>query len=151
MAMQVWGLDILHSRLLSAATRFGDWSDEFRASAVIAAESIRVNFAMQGRPDKWKPSRRVEREGGLTLVDTGALIETVDADNFVASGTFLSTEMVLVPDPRVPYGLRLHEGDEAVGLEARPWFMLQEQDVVQIHGVFMDGVRRRLGPFGGLV
>jgi phage gpG-like protein len=44
-----------------------------RIVAEIVRTSVTKNFEAGGRPAKWKPSRRAEREGGQTLVKSGRL------------------------------------------------------------------------------
>lgn len=39
----------------------------------IVRTSVELNFAAQGRPQRWKPSGRAARTGGQTLSDTGRL------------------------------------------------------------------------------
>lgn len=44
-----------------------------RGIGEIVKTSVERNFAASGRPDKWKESQRVKKEGGQTLSDTGRL------------------------------------------------------------------------------
>ncbi len=50
----------------------------------VLVSSIRWNFREQRSPsgEKWKPSRRAQREGGQTLIDTGRLQNSIDAQAY---------------------------------------------------------------------
>lgn len=62
----------------------------FEDIGTLLVESVHMNFEVGGRPQPWTPSKRVLKEGGQTLVQSGALMNSVAVsaigDNFVEVG-----------------------------------------------------------------
>jgi phage gpG-like protein len=52
----------------------------FRKLGALGVWSIVRNFEVGGRPEKWKPSKRVLEEGGDTLVKSGRLKRSIEYD-----------------------------------------------------------------------
>lgn len=109
--------------------------------------SIKQNFEQQGRPTPWKRSRRVEQSGGQTLSDTGRLRNsfTVEANaRQVAVGTnveyaaplqFGTRPRIIRPNKaralKIP-GIGFRKKVKHPGMPARPFLMVQENDIKKI-------------------
>ncbi|MRR56955.1 MAG: phage virion morphogenesis protein [Deltaproteobacteria bacterium] len=57
----------------------GDLRPVMREIAGDMLDSVQENFARQGRPLRWKPSRRARKQGGQTLRDTNRLYRSIIA------------------------------------------------------------------------
>lgn len=57
--------------------RMADRRPLMRQIAGIMHHSVEENFAQGGRPEKWKPSKRVLKYGGQTLIDKAQLINSI--------------------------------------------------------------------------
>lgn len=121
--------------------------------------SIRQNFNMGGRPEKWAPlsedTIRARRGDSRILVDTGDL-------RFVASAFFIWTitdSSATVRDlPEFVWYGKVHqagskkagkgasnisEGLGYVNIPARPFILFQPEDAKKIEDIFADWVARR--------
>ena len=131
-----------------------DQSPFWKSVGILMHRSVLMNFKEQGRPTKWKPSRRATSQGGLrkdgvfvsgeTLVDTGLLRSSIGwrIDKASAAigvqnvgeklkGTrFGSVKQGAPPiGSQVAYG-RIHQ--EGIGVEKRPFILIQTQDETAI-------------------
>lgn len=57
--------------------RFDNLKPLHERIALFMASSFRENFAVGGRPAKWKPSQRARRQRGQTLRDTNRLMNSI--------------------------------------------------------------------------
>ena len=60
-----------------SAQKAQDLRPALREAGQIARTSIVRNFEVGGRPERWKPSGRVKKQGGQTLVDSGRLSRSI--------------------------------------------------------------------------
>lgn len=60
---------------MAAKTR--DASPFMRDAAAIMKSAVQENFIKEGRPERWKQSKRARKEGGQTLRDTGRLFRSI--------------------------------------------------------------------------
>ncbi len=65
--------------------RLGDLTPVMRVVAQMMESAVQRNFADGGRPDKWKPSKRAQRQNGQTLIDTGRLKNSITSRSDAAS------------------------------------------------------------------
>lgn len=151
--LELDGLRELKKKLRDAKRSMNDWSTYFFQASVVVADSIILNFAAGGRPEAWIPSRRAERTGTRTLIDTGRLFNSITPAKIrrkvsreSVAGISAQT-LVLGPVRSLGYGANLHFG--ASGYPARPWFLIQDEDVRKLFLLANDSVRRE--KFGRLL
>lgn len=127
--------------------------------------SVKRNFEEEGRPEKWKKSRRADNEGGQTLSDkatlrnsftyraSGTRLVLGTAVAYAAAHHFGLDKAVSVPSHRrlvkKAYGktlkfpvwahVKAHSFNPKI--PARPFLMIQENDKASILGI----LRRHLG------
>lgn len=65
--------------LQKLARKGGDLRPAMREIAGDMLDSVQENFAREGRPQRWKPSRRARKQGGMTLRDTNRLYRSIIA------------------------------------------------------------------------
>lgn len=90
----------------------------------IGRSSIEKNFAVGGRPEKWKTSKRALAMGGQTLVDRSILKNSITKKAFETRAE-IGTNVV--------YAAIHHFGGKAgrgrkVTIPARPYLMIQDED-----------------------
>lgn len=148
---------------LSAIAASGDRIPRqvFEDIGTIVLESIYMNFAVEGRPSQWAPSKAAIKEGRKTLTKSGDLSETAEisaiGDSFVEIGTkglpyenihqFGGTIEQDVSDAQKNlFWRKFYESDKretmwramalsehlTIHVRSRRWFMLQDQDVSHI-------------------
>lgn len=135
-------------RLLSRAR---DMTPVMAEIGEIVKLSVKRNFEEQGRPSKWKPSRRVLLGGGQTLSDTGQLRDSITARaerSRVTVGTNVKYARILHlggktrPHDIVPkkakalsipgIGFRKRVRHPGSLIPARPFLMVQDADIKSI-------------------
>lgn len=121
--------------------------------------SIQTNFTQQGRPEKWSPLKpqtlkgrrrraatidtggKGKRRGSRRiLIDTGWLISSIRYVQFlngVAAGTSVKQAK------RQQFGYPGGKGRGRSKTPARPYVMLQPEDVIDISDIFSRHVRRK--------
>jgi phage gpG-like protein len=105
----------------------------------ITGASVRRNFEEGGRPQRWKPSLRVQKHGGMTLVQSGSLRDSVRT-YFHQKALTLSSSL--------PYSGIHHRGGRAgrdlkSTIPARPFLMIQPEDETAIVKVVNDFLSRK--------
>jgi len=156
--LKTHGVNAMLNRVLS---RMGNKSRVMRTLGEIVRSSVDRNFARQGRPLPWKPSRRAMTEGGQTLSDTARLRRsfTVDAgQDWAAVGTNVkyagthqlgarkgSFGMVTATVRAHLRGgktrVRPHPRTQAVpwgDIPARPFLMVQGEDYKEMNEALLD-------------
>lgn len=143
------GFNELQQKFGTANKSFRDYGYELQVSTRVAVRSIRTNFDVGGRPEPWEPSQRVIHQGGKTLIDTEALYNSVEESRIFRGLRRVNNAQILElgPDESLGYGLNLHLGEPGL-YPARPWFLLQQEDEIEIVRIFKDGVERRLKAAG---
>jgi phage virion morphogenesis protein len=126
----------------------------------IVKSSVQKNFQDGGRPDKWKPSHRVQRDGGQTLRDTGRLMNSISSQASemsvligtntkyaglmqfgAAKGEFGTHQVVVHGHKRMikkgkTVNVRQHTRKQRMPwgtIPARPFLMIQDQDWTEIN------------------
>ena len=135
------GVDIERDTALRSigalAGRIDDPATALELAGVHMLRSIQRNFDAIGRPERWAPNApgTIARKGSSKpLVDTGWLMNSV---------RFHTTPTQLVLEADGP-GARIHQfGGEtgrghAVTIPARPYMLFQDEDLVDIAGVYED-------------
>jgi phage gpG-like protein len=139
-----------------------------RVVGEIVTTSIRKNFAVGGRPKRWKPSARARREGGQTLVDTARLKNSIHPGRITARSVRVGTDVVYAAahhfgftgTVRIPahrrvitqaFGKRLatprvvqvraHTARRTI--PAREFMLLQPEDETEIQATVLDYVQGR--------
>lgn len=131
--------------------RLGDMTSAMDEIGGAVKLSVKRNFEEQGRPQRWKSSRRAQRSGGVTLSDTGRLRSSFThrpESHQVTIGTNVRYAAILHFGGRTParrivarngkalnipgIGLRRAVNHPGSNIPARPFLMLQEQDVATI-------------------
>lgn len=117
----------------------------------ILITSIDRNFSEGGRygtenvfgggSTRWKPSGRAQRDSGQTLVDTGQLAASIQV-SVVGNSVQIGTNKV--------YGAIHHYGGRAgrggsVVIPARPFLVIQNEDLEDIGTAFLNHVAKLLG------
>lgn len=146
--------------LKKAAERAGDLTPVMRTIGEVVRSSVERNFAASGRP-KWKPSKRVIREGGQTLSDSGILRRsfTVAAGrDKVSVGTNVIYAAIhqfggktrphdIRPKNkkalRTPFGLFRKVKHQGSIIPARPFLMVQNEDWTEIKHAINDYITGR--------
>lgn len=117
--------------------------------AEVLAASIDKNFATGGRygdgpygggSTKWTPSGRAKRQGGLTLVDTGRLKNSVEV-------LITSDSQIVISGGGVVYGPTHNFGDSRGGatFPARPFLVVQEEDITEIQEILLENAEKIFG------
>jgi len=124
-----------------------------RAIGEVIRTSVERNFASQGRPDPWEPSRRVKESGGETLTDTARLRRsfTVEVgDESVAVGTNVIYAaihhfggMIRPVHAKALFWGGASNPVKSVKLPARPFLMVQKEDWSEIRETLGDFLTRR--------
>ncbi len=134
--------------------RLRDLSPVMKQIAQIVRTSVIKNFEVGGRPG-WQPSRRAKMEGGLTLVKSGRLRNSIVARGY-ADRAEVGTNVVYAaihqlggktpprvivpkrakalfwPGAKHPVKSVNHPGSN---IPARPFLMVQDEDWVEIKNV----------------
>lgn len=116
--------------------RTKDLTPVMRTIGQIVRTSVIKNFEKGGRPERWQPSQRALMAGGLTLVDTARLRNSINAkasSNSVEIGT------------NVIYGAIHQLGGQAgrgkkVTIPARPFLAVQTEDWTEIKKAITDHI-----------
>lgn len=142
--------------------RLKDLSPVMKQVAQIVRTSVIRNFEVGGRP-KWEPAQRARKEGGMTLVNTGRLRNSITARGY-ADRAVVGTNVIYAAihqlggrtSPRVikpknakalfwpgakhPVKSVQHPGSK---IPARPYLMVQDEDWTEIKNVINDYLARR--------
>ncbi len=128
------------SMLSLIQARTGNLTPAMKSIGEIVRTSVERNFAAQGRPAKWSPSKRVQATGGETLSLTGRLRRsfTVKAS---ATRAEVGTNVVYAAIHQM--GGKAGRGGK-VTIPARPFMLVQEEDWREIErqlGEYVTGGR----------
>ena len=122
---------LVNEKLEKIAQKQGDWTQELYDSGIYMLRSMDLNFAMQGRPNRWTQSLAAQKRQGMTLVDTGRLRRSVTS--IVSSDTrWRLKKDSLSISTNVPYAKYLQE--------ERPFLMIQEEDIQNIINIFRNTI-----------
>ena len=122
--------------LTSLRERVEDLTPVMNTIGQIVRTSVVKNFEQGGRPTKWQPSQRATREGGLTLVDSARLRNSINAK---------ATSKQVVIGTNVVYGAIHQLGGKAgrgrkVNIPARPFLAVQAEDWTEIKKAITDHI-----------
>jgi len=67
----------INARLVATGKRLGDMREPMNLIGLRLLNTREEIFELQGSPAPWKPSQRAIREGGFTLIDTRALLNSM--------------------------------------------------------------------------
>ncbi|OGC00136.1 phage virion morphogenesis protein [candidate division KSB1 bacterium RBG_16_48_16] len=114
--------------------RVEDLTPVMQTIGQIVRTSVGKNFEQGGRPSKWGTSQRAKRSGGLTLVDTARLKNSINAK---------ATSKQVSIGTNVVYGAIHQLGGKAgrgkkVTIPARPFLAVQAEDWTEINKVIGD-------------
>ncbi len=115
---------IVSRKLKRAARNAERMRDAFREVGEVVLRSVRKNFDVGGRPQKWakrSTSYKGRRASNKLLIDTGRLINSITYDAF-SSYVDVGTNVV--------YAATHQYGRDAI--PARPFLMLQDEDAPAI-------------------
>lgn len=125
----------------------------------ILLQSVTENFLQGGRPDKWIPSQRAMKEGGKTLIQSGALMasgmvsERTDTSVSVTWGVGLDYALIhqfggVIKHPHMRRKVlksgkkgkfaQVEGGEYEIVIPARPYVMFQAEDIDRITTVFQE-------------
>ncbi len=130
------GLDGLAPGLSGLAERLSDLSPALMRAGELVYASVMDNFASQGRPKRWDPLKpeTVRRKGhGMILIDTGRLIGSITWKISRDSVTVTAT---------VPYADQQQDGSLFSGLPARPFLIIQGEDISKVVSLFESYITR---------
>lgn len=145
--------------------QLGDRAADFKKPMTIAAEymrfSIENNFKEGGRPTKWPPSKRAQRQGGQTLRDKGRLLDSITyeaAEDSLRIGTNVKYARIhqfggiipggiiratrskalrwLGPDGKPRFAKSVNR--PAITIPARPFLVVQDEDVEEIKSIIRE-------------
>ena len=126
-----------------AINKMGDTGPLMQAvgEALVSSTVERFETGKCPEGDAWKPSKRVENQGGQTLVDTGRLKSSI---------VFEATRMHVAVGTGVEYaGIHQFGGqagrNQAVFLDPRPFLGVSEEDRQEIQGLMVDHLAQALG------
>lgn len=142
--------------------RLKDLSPVMKQVAQIVRTSVIRNFEVGGRP-KWEPSQRARKEGGMTLVKTARLRNSITARGYsdrAEVGTNViyaaihqlggrtsprvikpkNAKALFWPGAKHPVKSVQHPGSK---IPARPFLMVQDEDWTEIKNVINDYLARR--------
>ncbi len=145
------------------ARRLGDFSPATKLIGVHMLRSVQLNFQASGRPQRWPISKRAQREGGKTLVDTGQLAGSITMDAqrdrvVVATRKRYGRIHQLGGEIRHARGLKVRQRrgrgvtrvrkltasvrtGAVIRMPARPYLMVQQEDQPIIRGIVRDYLR----------
>ena len=150
MADSIQGMSRLVSRLQQLALDSRRVEPPLKAAGQVAVHSIQMNFQAQGRPQKWTPlaprtlarRRRGKGRGGpRILIDTARLKNSINAKLVSGPGVAVGTNVI--------YARRQHSGypgGKGRGLSktpARPFMLLQPEDIESIDRIFVRHISKR--------
>lgn len=133
-----------------------DFSPLFPAIENILISSISENFIKGGRygsgmfssdsgqfgggSEKWLPSHRAIRQSGMTLVDTGTLWKSIQVivEKF---GNKINIEL----RSNLSYASTHQFGNNKLRIKARPYLVVQEEDIQKIKELFVDFIVKLIG------
>ena len=113
--------------LTDLSRKVADMSPLMRQIAGIMHSAVEENFKQEGRP-RWKPSKRVLKQGGQTLQDTGSLAASISSaytENSAVVGT--NKEYAAIHQ----FGGKAGRGRK-VTIPARPFLKLTDEDLEEI-------------------
>ena len=147
MPEDIQGLARLVTRIRKMATDAQRVERPLRAAGELMRRSIEQNFRAQGRPAKWQalaPSTRARRRRGRGRGGPQILIDTARLKNSI--GYCVMTEGVEVGTnvryaPRQHFGYPGGKGRGRSKTPARPFLMVQDEDIPAIGEIF----KRHLG------
>jgi len=92
----------------------------------LAVDSVRQNFDEGGRPIKWIPSQRAIREHNKTLIDTGALYDSISYEINNNNNTIISV------GSDIEYASEMNDD--------REFLLLQDEDLDEIEDLVVSKV-----------
>lgn len=147
MANEIQGLGRLLGRVRRLAADARNTERPRRAAGEVLRRSAEQNFRAQGRPQRWQGladstlSRRRRgrgRGGPQILIDTARLKNSISY-RLVSEGVEVGTNVVYAP--RQHFGFPGGPGRGHSRTPARPFLVVQDEDIETIAGIF----RRHIG------
>ena len=80
----------IKTALQQLSTKLADMTPAMRRIAGYMQNAVEENFAQEGRPTKWIPSKRALRDSGHTLQDSGQLAASISS-RFSADSAMVGT------------------------------------------------------------
>lgn len=156
----------LKNSLAELQQRMSNLTPVMKIIGEIVNTSIRKNFEQGGRPQRWKPSLRVSREGGQTLIRKGAsggLLGSLSVSANRNSATVTANKKYAAihqfgghtgpriirakngkalfwPGARHPVKSVKHPGSK---IPARPFMLVQDEDWTEIKNVINQYLLKR--------
>lgn len=124
-----------------------------RSVKQVLSPSIRTNFEVGGRPT-WEPLAQATQErkvmenarSFMPLIRTGSLQRVAGQLNLWTI-TREAASIEQLPQ-RVWYGAVHQSGDEGSNIPARPWAVIQEEDMNEVEEIFFLWIEERLAAHG---
>jgi len=152
--VEIKGLKELNSKVAGMKTRSINLYPPLNAAGYIIARSVRKNIHEQGRPRWNKPSARVKATGGKTLIKSTDMYKSINSrvqGNTAIVGTNKIQAAIhhyggVITAKNVPYLCFRVAGKfvkvKSVKIPARPYMMIQKEDITKILKVFDDYIVR---------
>src|SRR5205085_562324 len=148
MAGEIDGLSRLVSRVRQLATDARHVERPMRAAGEVLRRSIEQNFRAQGRPQKWQGlatstlarRRRGRGRGGPQILIDSARLKNSISYRLVTEGVEVGTNVKYAP--RQHFGYPGGAGRGHAHTPARPFMMVQPDDVEIIAGIFKRHLSR---------
>jgi phage virion morphogenesis protein len=148
---EIEGLNKLLGRLNDLATDTRRVEKPLRAAGVYMLGSIEKNFQQQGRPDKWSPlsprtlagrrKGRRKKGGPKILIDSARLKNSMGFR--VVEGPAVEVGTNVIYGPRHHFGYPGgKKGRGQAETPARPFLLIQDEDVRDIGEIFQRHIRR---------
>lgn len=143
----IQGLDRLIRRIGRLATDVRQVERPLRASGAVILASVEKNFKAQGRPNRWQSlsagtlKRRRKGRGkgkGQILIDT-ARLKNSHSMRLTTEGVEVGTNVVYAR--RHHFGYAGGSGRGRSRTPARPFLMIQDEDIVSISEIFKRHLR----------
>lgn len=141
----IQGIDRLFRRVGRLATDLKQTEKPLKAAGVLILGSIEKNFQAGGRPARWQKlapntkRRRGKKSSAKILVDTGRL-KNSHSMKLTTAGVLVGTNVVYAK--RHHFGYPGGSGRGRSKTPARPFLMLQEEDIDNIGKIFKRHISR---------
>jgi phage virion morphogenesis protein len=150
MTDEIRGMSRLVRRLEQLALDTRRVEAPLKAAGQVAVHSIEQNFKAQGRPQKWTPlqprtlarRRKGRGKGGARiLIDTARLKNSINAKLVEGPGVAVGTNVIYAR--RHHYGYPGGKGRGRSKTPARPFMLLQPEDIDSIDRIFVRHIAKR--------
>ena len=110
-----------------------NWTQELFDIGILLLRSQDLNFAQQGRPDRWIESEAAKKRHGMTLVDSGRLRSSVSVIGDVNSIFNVN-----------PYSLYISTSVSYAKYVAEKWLFLliQDEDITNIEKILIRSLEK---------